>query len=236
METPRILLVIPAYNEAGWIAEHLARVSAWLAAHAAAFDVTILCVDNNSSDETAAQIQSVPGIRFRREPVQGKGQAVVGAWEAHAGAYDVYAFIDADLATELDVLPELFGAAAAGTVAICTRHTGAAQVDRPLGRLIVSKCSSLMTRLLLSTAVSDTMCGCKAFPAAVIDRFAAGLSERKWFFDTELVLRAERAGVPVREFPVRWHEPRTGRNKSKVNVWRTALRHLALMLRLRSRL
>jgi putative flippase GtrA len=94
-------------------------------------------------------------------------------------------------------------------------------------REVISRCYNLLLRTTMAVSFSDAQCGFKAMRRDVADRLLPLIEDDRWFFDTELLILAERAGLRVHEVPVDW----TDDPDSKVNILRTALDDLRGMVR-----
>jgi len=128
-----------------------------------------------------------------------------------------FAFMDADLATDLRHLPELVEAVRNGAdIAIGSRHLPASRTERGTFRRTASWCYRQLLRRIFGLTASDPPCGFKAVSARVVRDIVPHVRDVQWFFDTELLIRAQRAGLRVAEVPVTWYEPRRGSSMRKV--------------------
>jgi dolichyl-phosphate beta-glucosyltransferase len=227
---PRVSIVIPAYNEATRLTSTLGNVVTFFRNHDTA---ELLVVDDGSADGTADIAERYLGAqsnglawRVLRLPVnRGKGYAVRhGLLAARA---PVALFSDADLSTPITELPKLVSAITSGG---CDIVFGSRAVDRrlietrqPIYRDGAGRLFNLALRLATGLPFLDTQCGFKAFrmsvcrpilESAVVDRFG---------FDLELLFVASRAGLRLREVPVRWRH----HEGSKVRLSRDGPRMLA---------
>jgi glycosyltransferase involved in cell wall biosynthesis len=226
-------IAIPVYNEerdleasVRAVHAHVRRQLPW------ATRITI--VDNASEDRTPAigarVARELEGVRFMRLDQKGRGRALRAAWLASDA--DVVAYMDVDLATDLAALRELIEPLLAGRadVAIGSRLVSGARVTRSLKRECISRCYNLLLRAVLHLRVRDAQCGFKAVRAGVARELLAAVRDDGWFFDTELLVVAQRARLRTLEIPVAWTEDRD----SRVRIASTAitdLRGVARMLR-----
>lgn len=213
----RLGIVIPAYNEAVRLPGTLAAIAG---ARLALPDVSverILVAVNGTTDRTVA-VAHEAGERYglpldvRDYPSRGKASAVrTGMIELHEAHPDLdgLLFMDADNATDLAELAR-FDLADRDAIQIASRHAKGAVIEHIGGpsrpREAMSLGMRLLTRLLLGLHFSDTQCGFKLFPPAVAADLFKALETESWVFDAEILARAQRAGVTVREVPVRWVE------------------------------
>jgi hypothetical protein len=145
--------------------------------------------------------------------------------------------MDIDLSTDLESLPNLVDAARkSGGVAIGSRFHRDSKVSRSLMRKFVSSGYRLVLRTLLGTHIDDAPCGFKAASAEVVDNILPFVRDDRWFFDTELVIRAERGGYDVVQVPVIWSEKTVPGRASKVNVPKLAIDYFRKVIELKKRL
>lgn len=200
-------LIIPAYNEAARIGPTLQRMHQYLAARPGHFE--ILVVDDGSTDNTVALVtalaEELPGLHVLCCPAnRGKGHAVRLGMLAATGRVRV--FSDADGSTPIDELePLLRVLATGGDIAIGSRYLPDSRVTRPQPwlRRVWSRLANRVVQHLLLPGVADPHCGFKAFTAAAARTFAACTVDG-WSFDLEVLARAQRQGLRIREVPVRW--------------------------------
>ncbi len=141
------------------------------------------------------------------------------------------AYMDADLSTGLEALPLLIDALAKGghDLAIGSRLMNGAQVSRGLKREIISRGYNLLIRLLFANRFSDAQCGFKALTRRTADQLLPLVRDQAWFFDTELLLLAERHGFSIFEVPVRWVDD----PDSRVDILSTAWEDIKGLIRVR---
>ena len=239
----KIILAIPCLNEEAilgrtvettleFIQSRMPRDQEWL--------VTV--VDNGSSDRTGTIGRGLaaiyPGrVSYRRLGQRGKGLAIRDAWVSAPADTAIFAFMDADLATDLGALPALVEACRrTDGLAIGSRHLPESRVVRSLLRRLFSWGYRLVLKCLLGTRINALPCGFKAASAAVVNKILPQVQDNAWFFDTELVIRTERAGLPVTEIPVVWHEVSGSGRRSRVPLFRVAYDYIRQSLKLRQSL
>src|SRR4029450_3626401 len=132
---------------------------------------------------------------------KGRGRALRAVWTASDAA--VVAYMDVDLSTDLQALPPLVGPLVSGDsdIAIGTRLSRGARVVRGPRRELVSRGYNLLLRATLATRFSDAQCGFKAVRADAARALLPLVRDTAWFFDTELLVLAERAGLRPHEVP-----------------------------------
>src|SRR6266536_5222172 len=167
-----------------------------------------------------------PGRGTRYRP--GRGRALRSIWlDSDA---DVLAYMDVDLSTELNALLPLVAPLVSGhsDVAIGTRLARGARVIRGPRREIISRCYNLLLHATLGARFSDAQCGFKAISAARARVLLPLTRDNGWFFDTELLVLAQQAGLRIHEVPVDW----TDDTDSRVRVIATVLADLRGIARL----
>ena len=215
-------IVIPVRNEEHDLASSVRRLHAFLRDQ---FPIStrITIADNGSTDGTWAQalalqaeLAAVQAVRLERP---GRGGALRAVWSASDA--DVYAYMDVDLSTDLNALFPLLAPLLSGhsDVAIGTRLARGARVVRGPRREFISRCYNLLLHATLGTGFSDAQCGFKAIRADAARQLLPLTADYGWFFDTELLVLAERAGLRIHEVPVDWIDD----PDSRVKVVSTAL-------------
>jgi glycosyltransferase involved in cell wall biosynthesis len=231
-------IVIPVRNEERDLGPSVRRLHAHLRDRFP-FPATITIADNGSDDGTwaaaralAAELSSVRAVRIERP---GRGGALRSAWLASDA--DICAYMDVDLSTDLNALLPLVAPLISGhsDVAIGTRLARGARVARGPRREIISRCYNVLLHAALGTRFSDAQCGFKAIRADRARVLLPLTADTAWFFDTELLVLAERARLRIYEIPVDWVDDAD----SRVKLLSTALADLRGIVRLgfaRSRL
>jgi glycosyltransferase involved in cell wall biosynthesis len=205
--SPLVDVVVPVHNEAHVIEERIATLHGYLGDHFP-FRWRITIADNGSTDGTAERAAvlalELPGVHTFHIDAAGRGRAVRAAWTRSPA--DVMVYMDVDLSTGLDALLPLVAPLLSGhsDLAIGSRlATGAFVVRRPL-REVISRAYNLLLRAVLNPRVRDAQCGFKAIRADAAELILPDVQDDSWFFDTELLVCARRAGLRIIEMPVRW--------------------------------
>jgi putative flippase GtrA len=224
-------IVIPVRNEERDLDASVRRLHAYLRDRFP-FAARITIADNGSDDATwavaralAAEFGSVRAVRIERP---GRGGALRTVWLASDA--DVCAYMDVDLSTDLNALLPLVAPLVSGhsDVGIGTRLAHGARVVRGPRREIISRCYNLLLHATLGTRFSDAQCGFKAIRADQARALLPLTSDTGWFFDTELLVLAERAGLRIYEVPVDWIDDAD----SRVHVLPAALADVRGIIRL----
>jgi glycosyltransferase involved in cell wall biosynthesis len=228
---PDVEIVIPVYNERVALEGSVRMLHAYLSA-AFPFSWQITIVDNASTDGTLQVARrlmyALPEVGAMHLPAKGRGRALRTAWSAsHA---KVLAYMDVDLSTDLSALLPLVAPLMSGhsDLAIGTRLHGAARVQRSMKRELISRSYNRLLRLVLRARFTDAQCGFKAIRAEAAHELLPLVADQEWFFDTELLVLAERHGLRIHEVPVDWVEDLD----TRVDIVPTALADLRGVARL----
>ncbi|MFB6423736.1 bifunctional glycosyltransferase family 2/GtrA family protein [Streptomyces microflavus] len=222
---PVLDVVVPVYNEEKDLRpcvlrlhDHLSRTFPY------AFRITV--ADNASTDSTpavaAALAAELRGVRYVRLEEKGRGRALRAVWSESDAP--VLAYMDVDLSTDLNALLPLVAPLISGhsDLAIGSRLARSARVVRGSKREFISRAYNLILRSSLAAGFSDAQCGFKAVRGEVAERLLPMVEDSGWFFDTELLVLAERAGLRIHEVPVDWIDD----PDSTVHIVRTATEDL----------
>jgi putative flippase GtrA len=224
-------VVVPVHNEERDLVPSVERLHRYLTdSLPMSFRITV--ADNASTDSTWAQAQGLaarlPGVVAVRLDQKGRGRALRQVWEASDA--DVLTYMDVDLSTDLAALLPLIAPLVTGhsDLAIGTRLARGSRVVRGPKRELISRCYNLLLRTTLATRFSDAQCGFKAIRADRARVLLPLVEDTGWFFDTELLVLAERSGLRIHEVPVDWIDD----PDSSVDILATALADLRGIARL----
>ena len=227
---PVLDVVIPVHNEEAQLAASVRRVLGALAALPWSHRVTI--ADNASTDGTSTIARRLshehPEVVVEHLAEKGRGRALKQAWGRSDS--DVLVYMDVDLSTDLDALLPLVAPLISGhsDLAIGSRLAGSARVERGFKRELISRSYNQILRRGLRVRFSDAQCGFKAIRRDAARELLPLVEDQRWFFDTELLTVAERAGLRIHEVPVDWVDD----PDSRVDIVQTALDDLRGVVRL----
>ena len=228
---PCVDIVVPVYNEATDLDRSVRRLHDYLVTEFP-FSFRITIADNASTDATwpaAQQLASqLAGVEALHLDQKGRGRALRTAWERSDAT--VVAYMDVDLSTDLAALLPLVAPLLSGhsDVAIGSRLRRSARVARGPKRELISRAYNGLLRAALATGFSDAQCGFKAIRADRARLLLPYVEDTGWFFDTELLVLAERSGLRIHEVLVDW----TDDPDSRVDVVATAMADLRGVARL----
>jgi len=213
-------IILPAYNEADKIEVAVKRVAEF-AGEIDEFEIII--AEDGSTDGTDLIAKELANRydfvkHLHSDEREGRGKALKRAFKLAEG--DVIIYMDVDLSTDLSHLREFVKAIKDGYgIAIASRFLKDSKVERSFLRSLLSRVYNILVRFLLSSNVRDHQCGFKAFNRDVILDLVEDVRDDHWFFDTELLILAQRKGIRIKEIPVRWRES----GSSKVSSLRDSI-------------
>ena len=233
---PDLTVIVPCYREGPTLPESLRRVTDWLERRGLPWE--LLLIDDASPDGTRALADAFVAahpelpLRTAHHAVNtGRGGAVADGLRLARGR--LAGFLDIDLEISEQAIGPCLDALEAGADLVVGRRRYVLAAHS-LGRHVLSRGYARLVAALLGTRLHDTESGCKWFRRAAIVPLLDRVADRGWFFDTEICVRAERAGLAVAEVPVdfvrRFDKPST------VRPLRDSLVYLLALLRFRARL
>ena len=227
----KISVVLPVFNEEKILEKNVEITREFLKKGITdAWEIVV--ADNGSTDKTSEKgkklSEKYPEVRYVRIEEKGRGKALRTAWSQSFS--DILIYMDADLSTGLEAIPRLIDSLKEGCdIAIGSRFIKGSRVERKFKRELLSKGYNLLLRVFLQVKFSDAQCGFKAVNRGVVDDVIPGVLDDKWFFDTEMLYRAEKKGYKIIEIPVYWTENKN----SKVKIAKTIASFMKSVIRLR---
>jgi putative flippase GtrA len=228
---PTVEIAVPVHNEEAALEQSVRRLHAFCG-ESLPYSFRIVIADNASEDGTAAigdrLARELDGVAYVRLGEKGRGRALRRVWSRSDA--DVLAYMDIDLSTGLEALLPLVAPLISGhsDLAIGTRLARGSRVVRGPRREVISRVYNHLLHLTLRSRFSDAQCGFKAGRAVVVKALLPRIEDQAWFFDTELLVLAERSGLRIHEVPVDWVDD----PDSRVDIISTALEDLRGIARL----
>jgi glycosyltransferase involved in cell wall biosynthesis len=228
-------VVIPVLNEAHVLEGSVAKVRNFLSQNLD-HDWRIVIIDNGSTDGTEKVGKKLSAefhdVEFIHLPQKGRGLALRSAWLKSTA--DIVCYTDVDLSTDLKFLPLLISAIAKDNydLAIGSRMMKGSYTKRSFKREIISRIYNIFVKAILFTRFSDAQCGFKAVTREAVEKIVPQIKDQSWFFDTELLVLAEKQGYRIKDIPVVWIED----DDSRVKILRTAWDDMKGVFRLRRQL
>jgi glycosyltransferase involved in cell wall biosynthesis len=218
----RVNITVPVYNEEAALPVSIPRLNKFLDG-CPGFDCEIVIADNASTDRTyevaCALARRFPRVRVVHLELKGRGRALKQVWSESTA--DILSYMDVDLSTDLRALPPLIEALASGKFDLGTgsRLQKESKVIRGLKREFTSRCYNRLVKLFFSTKFSDAQCGFKAITREAAQRLLPDVEDTGWFFDTELLVLAEKSGHRIFDLPVTWIDDPDSRVKIIKTAW-----------------
>jgi glycosyltransferase involved in cell wall biosynthesis len=206
-----VSVVLPALNEADIIEDAVEALSQALKAYGCTYEIII--AEDGSTDGTdqkaALLAKKLPYVRhLHGEKRLGRGKALKNSFKQSSGKTLIY--MDVDLATDLKHLGPLIDSVSKEGYQLATgsRMLSESKVKRTWTRGLASKAYNFMVRIILGSKVKDHQCGFKAFQREPLLQLLDEVEANHWFWDTEVIVRAQRKGHKVKEIPVEWSSGR----------------------------
>ena len=224
-------IVVPVFNEQDDLEQCIRRLHTHLT-QTFPYPFRITIADNASTDGTLALAEAlqvaITEVHMLHLDAKGRGRALHTAWTASDAP--ILAYTDVDLSTDLNALLPLVAPLLSGhsDLAIGTRLARSSRVVRGAKRELISRSYNLILRRALSTRFTDAQCGFKAIRRDVAEQLLPLVQDTGWFFDTELLVLAEKAGLRIHEVPVDWVDD----PDSTVDIMATAMADLRGVARL----
>jgi putative flippase GtrA len=222
VRAPDVEIVVPVHDEEAALEGSIRRLHRFLSA-GFPFSWRIVIADNASSDATPAIARrlsaDLPRVRHLRLEEKGRGRALRTAWLRSPA--EVVAYMDVDLSTDLRALLPLVAPLMSrhSALAIGSRLSRGARVARGPKRELISRAYNRLLHTVLRARFSDAQCGFKALRAEVARDVLPHVRDDGWFFDTELLVLAQRRGLRISEVPVDWIDDPDSRVRIVPTAW-----------------
>ncbi len=216
-----VSVIIPVYNDLHALEKAIPITLEVLESFFSRFEIII--AEDASTDGSSECAESWQGRDFRirhlhRRERLGRGSALSAA--AHEASGDIFCYFDVDLATDMRYLPDLIKAIQDGAdIATGSRLLPDSEITRSTNREIKSRGYNFLVRFFLGSRLMDHQCGFKAFRRSRLLPLLEEVSDTHWFWDTEILVRAQRKGYKIIEIPVLWHEG-PGTTVKRQDIWK----------------
>lgn len=236
MPQPVVSVVVPVYNGSYFLESCVTQLREHFAERRTPYE--ILIAEDGSTDGSKNLCRALrdrfPEVSLLQDERRlGRGESLRRAIRAARG--DIVLYMDVDMATDMRYLDPLIGSVADGhDVATGSRYLPGSHADRRLPRLVASRVYNRMVRALLGSEITDHQCGFKAFKKDAVLQLLPQVGSGDWFWDTEILVRAQLGGLRVQELPVEWSE--SPADRSTVRLASDSVRFFFELLRLRSEL
>jgi glycosyltransferase involved in cell wall biosynthesis len=204
-----VTAILPVYNDRSSLGKAIPRSLEALSRITSSFELVV--AEDGSTDGSAEYVreQAQHDARVRlvhSDERQGRGRALTRVMMGEARG-DIVCYYDVDLATDMDHLTELIQSIRDGfDVATGSRLLPESRVMRSGKREIPSRVYNGLVRVVLGSTLHDHQCGFKSFRRDRVLPLLRSVRATHWFWDTEVLVRAQKKRLRVREFPVRWQE------------------------------
>jgi len=227
-------VIIPVYNEEHVLPRSIPTLHDFLSSPRFQFEWRIVIADNASIDKTPEVGKKLAAdhsgkVEYMRIERKGRGYALKQTWLA--SPMDIVSYMDVDLSTGLEAFPSLIGAIAneGYHVAVGSRLSSASEITRSLKRRALTRGYNTIIKAMFRTHFNDAQCGFKAVSRQAAQTVLPLIEDNNWFFDTELLILAEKIGYRVKDIPVRWVED----TDTRVKIAATVAEDLRGLLRVR---
>lgn len=233
MAKKTLQVVIPVYNEEKDLENCIVKLREFLGEYMGKYGWQIMVANNASTDRTLdiakALAKRYRDVSYVNLEQKGRGRALRKAWTETKA--DIVSYMDVDLSTDLEAFPVMIEALAYRNYDVATgsRLMSGSRTKRGVKREILSRGYNLIVRLILGTRITDVQCGFKAATGKAARELAPLVKDNNWFFDTELLIVAEKKGYRIFETPVTWDEDL----HSKVRIFKTVYDYLRDVSRIR---
>jgi glycosyltransferase involved in cell wall biosynthesis len=205
---PEVTAILPVYNDRKALKEAVPAALHALSNISGSFEL-IIAEDGSADGSTElAQECEKQDTRIRlihSDSRQGRGKALNRAIGDAKG--NIVCYLDVDLATDMQHLKDLIDAIRNGyDIATGSRLLPESNIVRSRKREIASRGYNLLVRIVLGSKISDHQCGFKSFNREKVLKLIPSVQSNHWFWDTEILVRGQKAGYRVKEFPVLWRE------------------------------
>ena len=216
-------VVVPVYNEEVDLVKNIPILSSFLEEKMNNYDWEIVIADNASSDRTPEVSREITTknnkVRYVKIEKKGRGRALKEVWLK--SNKELLSYMDVDLSSDISYFPGLIEKLKLGSdIAVGSRLAkGAKVINRPFIREVMSRGYSFLFRLFFGTKFKDAQCGFKAITKKAVEKILPEVKDTGWFFDTEVLVIAQKAGFKIEEVPITWKDDPNSTVKVAKTAW-----------------
>jgi len=230
----RVNITIPVFNEEKILYNKIKEISLFCQNNLKS-DFKIVITNNGSTDNTGNIAKKIckenKKIEYLFIKKKGRGNAIKTSWLKIDA--DIYSYMDIDLSTNLKTFPKMIDEVTKGCdIVIGSRYINGSRVKRHLQRAVLSRLYNFFVQKLFRTKIKDLQCGFKAVNKKVVKDLLKKTKDNQWFFDTELLLLAEKEEYKIKEMPVEWNE----NINTKVKIIKTISDYIIDLIKLKRRM
>jgi len=214
-------IILPVYNEVNVLKKSIKKIVHEISKITNDYEIVI--AEDGSTDGTAQLARQIASknrkiIHLHSDKRLGKGGSLTKTIRKVNG--DIVVVMDIDLSSKLEYLKKLIENIKLGAdISLGSRLMRGSYVRRNLKREIMSRSYNFLIHLFFNSSVHDHQCGFKAFKKVKVLPLISKIEDKKWFWDTELLVRAQQNDLKIVEFPIEWEESRS----SKINLKRDVI-------------
>ncbi len=227
-----IEITIPVYNEEEILQKSISTIFSFL--RGVDFRYTVTIADNASNDKTLEIAKKLEkkynNLKVLHTNKPEKGRSIKQVWTKSKA--ELLCFMDADLSTDLNHLKEMVHLLSHYDLVIGNRLSHLSKTKRSIHREILSILYNKIAKLYLNTKSHDLQCGFKGIKKNVFMQLAKDIKNDGFFFDTELIVWAEKKNYRIKEIPIKWTE----RKASKIEILKIINDYLIQLYYLKRRL
>lgn len=233
--------LIPIYNEEKILEKNIFKLYDYCRAQNFDFGWRIIAIVNGSTDrsfELASELARKYPDKTTAVNFVGKGKGLAVINYGIGSTADIIAYMDIDLSVSLGNISDLLEPLIRGgyDLAIGSRLLPESKVSRSLIRELISRGYNFISKIILGHKFSDLQCGFKAVKTEAFKKIAPFIKDNKWFFDTELIILADRFGYKIKEVPVRWEDDYSSKRKSKAPLLKNSGKFIIDLIKFKIRI